>query len=186
MDDFRNMFGKITQNITKTSTGVLKSVKLSVNLANEEDKLKSIYYEIGRKVHEIYAYGGTLGTFFDEKYLEITESEKRIKELKEQIENSKGTKLCPNCSRSISDSAVFCPKCGHKLTFEESKTETPAAEIKPEIKPENKQEIKIEPTPVDIEEKPENLANSDIKTCSACGHLNSSSDRFCLACGRNL
>ncbi|MDR2939137.1 MAG: zinc ribbon domain-containing protein [Clostridiales bacterium] len=173
MDDLKNMFGKLTKNITKTSSGMLKSVKLSMSLAGEEDKLKSIYSEIGKKVHEIYAYGGTLGAFFDEKYAEILQCEKQIKELKELIEASKGTMLCPNCSKSISDSAVFCPKCGYKMVgADKIVVETPVKPVEEEIPA----------APLTPEPRTEPVS----KVCSACGHVNSDEDKFCLACGRNL
>ncbi|MCL2461888.1 MAG: zinc-ribbon domain-containing protein [Defluviitaleaceae bacterium] len=115
MDDIKGTLFKITKGVGKSSSNLLKSAKLSMNLASEEDNLKKIYIDIGKKVHEIYLYGGSLGKVFDDKYREIVESEARINGLREKINAVKGAQVCPKCGKTIDRAAEFCPKCGFRI-----------------------------------------------------------------------
>jgi len=174
MSDFKDTLIKITKGVTKTSGELLKSTKLSLSLASEEDKLKQIYIDIGKKVHEIYQYGGGLGKFFDEKYAEILKTEAGIQNLKNQMDSLKGVRACPKCGASIDRGAGFCPKCGAQLdtlSGAPAEPDTPvtyAAPAAPAIKPEA-------PAP-----KPEKII------CRNCQAENEPGSKFCLTCGRLL
>jgi len=115
MQDIKGTIFNITKSVTKTSGDLLKTTKLSMNLSSEETNLKNLYMEIGKKVHEIYQYGGSLGKFFDEKYLEIEASERKIADIREQISVIKGTRVCTKCGKTVDRSAEFCQKCGVRV-----------------------------------------------------------------------
>lgn len=85
MEELKNNIAKLGKSITKASGKLIKSTKLNLKLSSEEEKIRKIYIEIGQKVHEIYSYGGNIGKFFDEKYIEIVEAEEKIKEIKNLI-----------------------------------------------------------------------------------------------------
>jgi uncharacterized protein (UPF0212 family) len=166
MNDFKQTLMKFTKTVTKTSSDLLKTTKLSMSLASEEDRLKGIYYDIGKKVHEIYMYGGALGKFFDDKYKEIVDAEDKIAEIKNQIDMAKGLKSCPKCGKSIEKNAGFCPKCGLKLDSAFA-CETPA---EPDVN-------MVDQT---------QCAASEKKICIACHAENELGTKFCLKCGRML
>lgn len=183
MDGFKDTLSNVTKSVYKTSKGFIKSTKLSIDLSGEESRLKALYTDIGKKVHEIYSYGGSLGKFFDDKYKEILECEDKIDELRKALEISKGVKACPKCGKTASVSAEFCPKCGGKLgEFTEipqilaapDEIEIPAASSEP-IKAGN---MPVEPVFETIVKTP------PTKKCPVCGKENSSADKFCLSCGR--
>ena len=115
MSDIRETLTNFTKNVTKSSGDLFKSTKLSMSVTAEQNNLKNLYLEIGKKVHEIYQYGGNLGKFFDEKYREIEACEIKIAEIKEQISLIKGTRECTKCGKSAERTAEFCPKCGIRL-----------------------------------------------------------------------
>ncbi len=115
MSNLKSTLLNITRNVSKTSGVLVKTTKLSVNLAQEQETLKNLYIETGKKVHEIYQYGGSLGKFFDEKYHEIEAVENKITNLKEEIAKIKGVKECPKCGKQVDRNAEFCPKCGLRL-----------------------------------------------------------------------
>lgn len=163
MEDFKNTIGKITKTLTKTSGDLVKTTKLTVSLASEEDNLKTLYIEIGKKVHEIYTYGGTLGKFFDEKNLELVEIENKIKELKKELDIVRGTKTCSSCGKTMDGKADFCPKCGLN-----SSTSKP-------IQNNNSNEMYKEPIIKN---------NEPLKKCFSCGHEENTNSNYCLACGR--
>jgi len=164
MNDLKNTLLRFTRGLSKTSGELLKSTKLSLALASEEDKLKQIYMEIGKKVHEIYQYGGSLGKFFDEKYMEIKQTETAILDIKHQMNMLRGVKSCGKCGSSIDRNAEFCPKCGFQL------------DISPGVTPAEQQSIPVPETPP--------AKNSVI--CPNCKAENESGSKFCLTCGRMI
>jgi len=174
MGDLKDTLMKITKGVTKTSGELLKSTKLSLALASEEDKLKQIYMEIGKKVHEIYQYGGNLGKFFDEKYAEIQKTEAGIQDLRDQIDSIKGVRSCPKCGASVDRAAGFCPKCGMQMDAAAS-----AAVVRDIPAP----EPAALPEPVI---KPEPVPKREIIICRNCHAENEPGSKFCLTCGRLL
>lgn len=134
MEEIKSILNNLGKNIKKTSTQILKNTKLSMQLSSEEEKLKSLYIEIGKKVYEIYSYGGNIGPFFDEKYSQIKQIENKIKDIKQKIETNKQEnkttvdtnfntqnnampdfKNCPSCGQTNKSSDNFCLKCGRYL-----------------------------------------------------------------------
>ena len=168
MSDFRETIADITKNVTKTSGDFFKTAKFNMNLSTEESNLKNLYLEIGRKVHEIYQYGGSLGKFFDAKYLELEACERKIANLKEQIDLIKGTRQCVKCGKTAERTSEFCPKCGTRMEM----TATPHSQfVPPEI-----------PAPAIPPPPPATPAPS--KICRVCSAENEPTTKFCLSCGR--
>jgi len=177
MQDFKGTIANITKSVTKTSGNLLKTTKLSMNLSSEENNLKNLYSEIGKKVHEIYQYGGSLGKFFDEKYLEIEASERKIADIKEQIGVIKGTKACTKCGKTLNRDAEFCQKCGIRVELVNAHTHEP--EPIPPHTTEN-----ATPPPTFIE--PATSIEISVRNCRVCNTKNESNTKFCLSCGRIL
>ncbi len=172
LDNWKGKLNNITKTLTKTSGELIKTTKISLEVANEEENLKSLYVDIGKKVHEIYLYGGSLGKFFDEKYQEIIRLESKLNELKGRLSDIKGTFPCPKCGKVIEKNSEFCPKCGLKISEKlilETSVVTESVETQPEI-------IK----PYEVSEAP----TEEGKICPICGSKNNKSSTYCLSCGR--
>ena len=196
MNDLRGTIASITKNVTKTSGDLLKTTKLNINLSNEESNLKNLYIEIGKKVHEIYLYGGSLGKFFDEKYRELDTCERKIAEIKEQIGVIKGTRECPKCGKSVERTAEFCQKCGTRQDI--SGIAAPGAEAQQPIPmqeayaaPETTLPIPELPPPMPEPTPP--MEATDVqapapaaRVCRICKSQNEPTTKFCLSCGRIL
>ncbi|MDR1665268.1 MAG: zinc-ribbon domain-containing protein [Clostridiales bacterium] len=213
MSDIKDTLLNITRSVTKTSGDLFKTTKLSVSLANEQEVLKNIYTGIGKKVHEIYLYGGSLGKFFDEQYKNIVACEQRIDDIKEKINTIKGTRDCPKCGKSVERVAEFCPKCGARVdglplgagtrppappeadyhmpavpAFEPPPPYAEAGESPSDYAPGAETS---EPPPTfdhpaaDIPVPPPAPAAVSRK-CPVCGTENSAGERYCLSCGRIL
>jgi len=213
MSDIRETLANFTKNVTKSSGDLFKSTKLSMSVSTEQNNLKNLYLEIGKKVHEIYQYGGNLGKFFDEKYREIEACELKIEELKEQIGLIKGTRECSKCGKQAERTAEFCPKCGIRLAassehaepaqikvpttvydpsaaalpFEEDTTIPHTIYAEPEIP------LPIEismPLPATTASHPSPQPEQPIdppkttRHCRVCGMENDITTKFCLSCGR--
>ena len=184
MQDFRETIVNITKNVTKTSGDLLKTTKLGISLSSEETNLKNLYIEIGKKVHEIYQYGGSLGKFFDEKHAELEACERKISEYKEQISQIKGTRECGKCGKTVERTSEYCPKCGMRVSDALPPLETatiPSVPIPVSVH---------EPAPTSIPipqtiSAPEPIA-PQTRTCRVCGVANQLNSKFCLSCGRIL
>lgn len=137
MEEIKSMINKIGKNITKTSKDIIKNTKLSIQLSSEEEKLKNLYIEAGKKVYEIYSYGGNIGDFFEEKYKQMVQVEKEIAIIKEKIAENKNLnnqidkgqntidkieistveecRICQSCGQKNGVNDRFCLKCGRAL-----------------------------------------------------------------------
>ena len=193
MSDLRGTITNFTKNVTKTSGDLFKTTKLSMNVSTEQTNLKNLYLEIGKKVHEIYQYGGSLGKFFDEKYLELEACERKINELKEQISQIKGVRECPKCGKSADRASEFCPKCGIRFGAPGSEINEPAPQQAPSQQMQQIAEPAPAPTPVPMPApteippppaEPTVAATPKTRSCRVCGMENDLSTKFCLSCGR--
>jgi len=205
MADIKDTILNLTKNVTKTSGDLFKSTKLSMEVSAEQSNLKALYQEIGKKVHEIYQYGGTLGKFFDEKYRELEACEAKIEALKEQIGQIKGTRECSVCNKVVERMSEFCPKCGARMAdtnpvSEPGATQKPAmpAEIVADMSPsahapslppelpteahvaESAMPTPLAPTPTEAPAP----APPSTRNCRVCGVQNDKTSKFCLSCGR--
>lgn len=177
MEDVKKGLAGVTKAITKGSGTFIKTTKISISLSNEEAKLKTIYTDIGKKVHEIYKHGGDMGEFFDEKYQQILILEKKIEELKVARDEAKGLVTCLKCGKTSQKDSAFCPKCGGAIGEASETAVFEQAETNSSYVPQNQP-----PPPVSAAPAPTVMG----KTCNVCGSVNASTDRFCLSCGRIL
>jgi len=183
MQDIRGTIANLTKTAAKSSGDFLKTTKLSMSLASEEGNLKALQLELGRKVHEIYQYGGSLGKFFDEKYLEIEACERTIAEIKQQISEIKGTKQCTKCGKTVDRDAEFCQKCGIRVEL----GNTVFSEQIPEASQTTSDFFENAPLPNTT--SPPTAPSPPVlttRTCRVCNSENESGTKFCLTCGRIL
>ena len=167
MSDIKGTISSITKSVTKTSGDFIKTAKLNISLTNAKSELKNIYHDIGKKVHEIYSYGGSLGEYFDKKYKEIETCETQIADIREQINIIKGTRVCVKCEAMLDRSAEYCVKCGTRQ-FERKE---------PGIIPDSQITPKKEEPPAPEPKK---------KNCRICNSPNDLGVKFCSSCGRIL
>jgi RNA polymerase subunit RPABC4/transcription elongation factor Spt4 len=179
MSDIKNTFANVASSIGKTSKKLVKTTKLNLAINSEESRLKTVYCDIGKKVHEIYSFGGKLGEFFDAKYAEILEAEAKIADLRNQLCAANGIKVCAKCGKNVDISSDFCPKCGsdrfnefiYKPLSERAESEPDEERAEPESEPVTEPEKAAEAEPKK-------------KLCPQCGCSNEFGDKFCMSCGR--
>ena len=179
MDEMKKGVANVARSIAKGGGTFIKSTKLTLDLSSEESKLKALYMDIGKKVHEIYSYGGSLGDFFDKRYQDILEHQRKIDDLREALDIAKGVKTCPKCGKTSPRTSVFCPKCGEGMTDVPEMTEETAPRRQAAA------DADAVPDPAPPSHAPPQ-ANPKSKICNVCGKTNDPTDRFCLSCGRIL
>ena len=177
MADIKSTVFNLTNTLAKSSGDFVKNTKLNIDLANQEEQLKSIYIEIGKKVHEIYTFGGTLGAAFDDLHRDLVICEGQIRDLRKRIDAVKGVSTCLKCGKNVDRKSEFCPGCGTRMY--------PAAEFSTEI-PKTLTDTAPTPEPLVIEHKDEPRQEDEptVRKCISCGAENPSGIRFCLGCGR--
>ncbi|MCL2703149.1 MAG: zinc ribbon domain-containing protein [Defluviitaleaceae bacterium] len=198
MDNIKGTLTNVTKTVYKTSKGFLKSTKLTLDLSGEEAKLKNLYIDIGKKVHEIYMYGGSLGKFFDEKYEELMECERKIDILRKDLDNAKGNRTCSKCGKTVSFTSEFCPKCGTNLEARAEIQEPRMIETsyRNEIRSESPEVSYITPVAAPPAPPPIHTAvppaareitpGAVSRQCQICGRDNAAENKFCFSCGRIL
>jgi len=132
--DFKDTFSKIRKTALDTASTVAQSAKegsatlakksgelieiskLTISINSEEAKIKELYSEIGKKVFEKHASGHYIDPELVENCTEITVLNKKIKELKEKIEDIK--------TNSKIDSVEFEEVSSEDLETDEVKNNT--------------------------------------------------------------
>ena len=103
--------GEAASIAAKKSGEVVEITKLSMNIAGEEDKVKTAYTEIGKRVYEITNSGTEVKPADYQSLVEqISVGKEAIKELKEKILLVKNLKHCTGCGVELEKSVAFCVK----------------------------------------------------------------------------
>ena len=98
------------QNTIEIGKEVADTAKINSMISEEEKKINSIYYQIGKLYASIHMYDGEED--FKGMLMAVQESEAKIAEYKKQIEDIKGIQHCPNCKSAVAKGVAFCSNCG--------------------------------------------------------------------------
>jgi len=198
MSEITSKIASMTKSASKATGDLFKTTKLNLSLSNEQSALNKCYAEIGKKVHEIYKYGGTLGELFDKFYGNILAHEAKMEDIKAQIALIRGVRECPTCNKPVERTSEFCSKCGtslipigtpHEESIPESSYETPPpSSHASQSPPPPAVETATPPLPVPshppLSTTPSVPPAAATRTCRVCGAANDATTKFCLSCGR--
>lgn len=84
--------------------------KLNSDISDEEKKSTNIYYQIGRLYVSLHKDNPE--SDFEVLIEQLNESQTKIENLKQQIQDIKGVKRCSTCGAEIPNNATFCSSCG--------------------------------------------------------------------------
>ena len=115
------LFDDLTKTIAKSGAAVVDKAKevteiASATAAMEKEKvtLEKLYNNLGKKMFE--EYKEELISKFPEEVDKIEDSLRKIAEAKENINDKKGTRICPACGKEIPKGSSFCTSCGRRVT----------------------------------------------------------------------
>ena len=101
-------------NTSKTAVSKAKEVaditKLKTEIISEENRIKSLYAEIGKMFCEKEA--GEIDPEYQPLLEKVAVSKAAIAEYKAEIQKIKGTCQCPECGAEAAADAQFCSACG--------------------------------------------------------------------------
>lgn len=110
---------KITKTVVDKTNNVASRTKIKFAISETQDKVKSIYAEIGKIVYDKYKSEGDVCECMTEKCAKIDALMEEIADLKEQLADLKETVRCPHCDAYNNADDAYCSKCGGKMDNEE-------------------------------------------------------------------
>ena len=140
---FFNDLGKKT---TETTAKIATEAKLKIEIAENKEKIKELYEELGRKTYENHVREEDIEIheLISSDCSKIDELSKKIEDARKEILVLNNKKMCKKCFAEIEINDMFCSKCGEKQT--EEKTVFEEAEEKLEradVSPKNEKEAEI-------------------------------------------
>jgi len=120
-DFFEDLGKKITETadmITKKTERVMEIQKLQNQIRNLERANERDLRDLGRMVFVAYKTDGDVKEPYHELCENLKQREEMIEDLKNQLEELRGSGKCPECNATVQDDMAFCPQCGAKLVKE--------------------------------------------------------------------
>lgn len=90
-----------------------ETTKINSHISDEERQIKNLYMEIGKRYVE--ANKNNPSAEYYDLIVGIQDADARIAQYKQQINEIKGVKKCPNCGAELANAAIFCNSCGTKI-----------------------------------------------------------------------
>lgn len=114
----KDLISKTAKDAVKVSNTAVEYTKLKFKLTETNHKINEKYLEIGKMV-----YATTIGEEVDSDDIENICSEisallKEADEYDDAINKAANKKVCDNCGAAVSNSSIFCSKCGNKILDE--------------------------------------------------------------------
>lgn len=120
-DFFEDLGKKITETadmLTKKTEKVMEIQKLQNQIRNLERANERDLKDLGRMVFVAYKTDGDVKEPYHELCENLKQREENIEDLKNQLEELRGSGKCPVCSAAVQEDMSFCPQCGAKLEKE--------------------------------------------------------------------
>jgi Ribosomal protein L40E len=92
--------------------------KLRINAADLNNEIGKRFEALGRMVYEAKKTDNASDDLLNEEILKIDELYEQLDELNEQIAALRKISVCKSCGAENPKDAVYCNKCGLKLTEE--------------------------------------------------------------------
>lgn len=109
-DDISKKVGSLAQTTVQKSQELAKLAKQNFLISSEEEKIKKVYYEIGKIYYEESGISAT-GRMAKLCAL-ITVSMDNIKGLREKNNEANAINICPKCGAEVANSNKLCNICG--------------------------------------------------------------------------
>lgn len=120
---------KAGKDVTEKTKEISGTTKLKMDIRSKEEFLEKQYALIGRKCYEEHKNDDVLP--FEECSV-IEEALQSIADMKAQLLEIRGAKVCPNCGEEVPEGSAFCANCGTKLEVASAKAAEPEEAVEPE------------------------------------------------------
>lgn len=141
-----SFFNDLGKKQLKTTAKIATEAKLKIEIAENKEKIKDLYIELGRKVYENHIREENLNIheFISDDCSKIDEISKQIEEARKEILDLNNKKMCNKCFAQIETDYMFCPQCGEKQKEEKTVLQKAEEKLKEvDISSENEREAEI-------------------------------------------
>lgn len=120
-DDVKDSLFTAGKEITQKAKDVSEIARLRIDIRTKEDFIDNQFKELGKAYYEARKDAEDVDPEEGNQFIGIEEALAEIARMKDEIQNLKGSIVCPKCGSKMAEGAVFCSKCGAKLDdmFEE-------------------------------------------------------------------
>ena len=120
IDTVKSFASKTAKDAVKVSGEAVEFTKLKFKLAELNDKINNEYINIGKAV-----YKSSIGVEVDSDEMQqkcnlISELKVQTAELESEIAQITNKKQCPFCGAKNNADGIYCPKCGEKISSDNS------------------------------------------------------------------
>ncbi len=118
MDFFDNALNKAKEVIDvayKKTEEVVVTEKQRFDIASLNSKIDKDYKALGQLYFNLYKDSEDIPEEARPLFADIKEKLLKVKELKEEIGESKNKAVCPHCQNYIAKNSVFCSICGERI-----------------------------------------------------------------------
>ena len=116
-------FDKLSETLTNASKDVSQKAKdlsgvakLTMDIHTKEDQVQKMYAQIGKLYFESHKDDETTDY---EQMSQIKDTLATIEDMKKELNELKGTKVCPRCGQEVKAADAYCKSCGAKLEEDE-------------------------------------------------------------------
>ena len=115
IDDLTNKVTSTVNKAAKKAEDVADTAKKKLCVKAEEDRLESLYANLGKLVYREKKRGENNAESEDRLIDEIGKSMEKIKALR--VEIAKGARTCIACGAALDATDTFCPMCGEVQNY---------------------------------------------------------------------
>ncbi len=188
-DDLGKKLSQAGQTAVQKTKEMTDIARLNGAISEQEKKVSDTYFEIGKLY--VLKHPGDYDNDFAPMLAALKDSENKIKEYRQQIQDIKGVVRCEKCGAEIVNNVAFCSSCGAKAPVV-SKVETNETLVKCSgcgaMVDKNAKFCtvcgKVMPETSNVSElQGEHGELSNNNVCSVCGAEMAENVLFCTQCG---
>lgn len=191
-DDLGKKISQAGQTAVQKTKEMTEIARINGLISDEEKKMTNNYYQIGKLYVAMHQHD--FESDFAGMIAAISESETKIRDYKQQIQDIKGVICCEKCGAEVAKGIAFCSSCGAAMPKVETvdvslhnKCDSCGALVEkgmrfctscgkpmsaPVVTPSIQADVPSEP--------------SDKRTCSNCGATLDADVAFCTECGTKI
>ncbi len=184
-------FGNLGSKIAQTGQNAAQKAKKLTEIAGlngtvneEEKKIHALYSQIGKLYatlhHEEYE------AEFEEMMIALKESENKIAECRERIQDLKGFLKCEKCGATVPGTAAFCNACGNPMPKKQAEAAEPSGIKCPQCSVIVQKGMRFCTSCGASLEEGAVETSEPTKLCPNCGVALEDDAAFCTECGTRL
>ena len=115
-DKLSETLANASKDVSQKAKDLSGTAKLTMDIHTKEDQVQKMYAQIGKLYFEAHQDDDPAEY---EQMSQIKEMLAATEDMKKELMELKGTKVCPRCGQEVKAADAFCKSCGAKLEDDE-------------------------------------------------------------------